>query len=266
MSETDLYSKRLGEREAAALNVLQVCGLTHITVPYRIEGSMLSMTRGTPVDIGSFSIARLFKDCLKELHSVKSLGFSPCIYAFYGVGLLPFEGERYGAYLKRQVDSLQTAKANSTYKIINAVFSYCSYELSKGIARHRAHLDSLTSFSLLHGDLHYGNILELNGVYKLIDFEYLMFGPPQVELSFLLFWHYISGEKPFPAPAQLRQQIAMICAEARLDAVAQAQIEEVFFPLFLFLAADSLAKGRYANPIPFQKGLKAFYENTLPEL
>lgn len=266
MSERDLFTKRLGEQEKTALNVLRNCGLSHITIPYFVKDTTLYMTCGTPVDAGRLSTVQLYRECLKDLHSVTAPAFTPRIYAFYGTDLHPYAGERYGAFLKRQVDALQAGKGSSQYKIINTVYSYCAQALAQGFVKHRAALDSLTSFSLLHGDLHCGNILELNGIYKLIDFEYLMFGPRQVEIAFLLFWTFISGEEPFPNSALLRKRISVTCAEMELDSEAVAQIEDVFFPLFLFLVADSLTKGRYADPFPFQKGLKSFYENMLPEL
>lgn len=266
MSERDFFTKRLGEREATALSVLRGCGLAHITVPYYINDTTLYMTCGTPIDMRSVSTSQLYKDCLKDLYAVKSSGFTPRIYAFYGANLPPFTGERYGSYLKRQVDALQAGIASSIYRIINTVFSYCMQVLAQGIAKHGTALDCLTSFSLLHGDLHFGNILEQNGIYKLIDFEYMMFGPPQVEISFLLFWPYISGEEPFPSLARLREKASVISAEIGLDSAAEAQLTDVYLPLFLFLVADNLTKGKYADPIPFQKGLKSFYENTLPTL
>lgn len=265
MSENNSFSKIVGEKEASALNILRDCGLSHITVPYFIENTTLHMAYGTHVEAGSLETERLYKECLKDLYSVKASAFTPRIYAFYGANLTPFPDEKYGAYLKRQIDTLQAKKTVNRYQIINAVFSYCEEALAHGFIKHGAALDSITSFSLLHGDLHYGNILKLKDVYKLIDFEYLMFGPPQVEIAFLLFWTYISGEEPFPSPTLLRERVSEICAVTGLNSTVAEQLEDVFFPVLLFLAADSLTKGKYADPIPFQKGLKSFYENILPE-
>lgn len=266
MSENDFFCKRLGEQEASALNVLHDCGLSHITVPYKIEEAMLYMAYGDSVDAESLSATQLYQDCLKELHAVRTNRFTPRIYAFYGANLPLLAGEKYGAYLKRQTAALRANAVRSPYRIINAVFSYCSQALFQGFAKHEEALNGLSSFSLLHGDLHCGNVLSMNGVYKLIDFEFMMFGPSQAEIAFLIFWKYISGDVPFPAPACLREQVSAISVETGLGPAAKEQIAELYFPLFLFLAADSLTKGKYADPIPFQKGLKSFYENTLPNL
>ena len=48
-------------------------------------------------------------------------------------------------------------------------------------------------YSLLHGDLHIGNIVKRNGNYLLIDFEYLRYGATEFEIANLiissLFWY-----------------------------------------------------------------------------
>lgn len=263
MSGNELFCKQLCDQEAESLTVLAQLGLTHITVPFEIEQSTLIMAQGEPVEGAARLIESVYRDCLADLYSVKSARYSPGLYAFYGTPEVPSPGEPYGHYLARQSSSLLKSLEGCSFVIIRSIATFCSELLRKSFQKHMSALDSQETFSLLHGDLHSGNILQYRGAYKLIDFEFMRFGSVSMEIAFLLFWDYITGEAPFPPWDELRRLATRTGSMCCLSSEETAQITDVFLPVFLLCAASGLIRDCYSDPISIQKGLKSFYDECL---
>lgn len=265
MSGNEFFCKQLCDQEAESLAVLDQLGLTHITVPFEIEQSTLIMAQGEPVEGAALLIEPVYRDCLADLYSVKSARYSPGLYAFYGTPEVPSPEEPYGHYLARQSSGLLKSLEGCSSVIIRSIAAFCSELLRKSFQKHMSALDSQQTFSLLHGDLHSGNILQYRGAYKLIDFEFMRFGPVSMEIAFLLFWDYITGEAPFPSRDDLTRQAECAGHICGLTSKEADQILTVFMPVFLLCAASGLIEKRYSDPISIQKGLKSFYVECLKD-
>ena len=265
MLENKLFYKKINMREYAALISLQQLGLSHITLPFECMETEIVMPCADPISHRELSLSQIYRDCLKDLYSRKNDSFSPGIYAFYGSQEIPLGNDTYGTYLRRQIQDILNVVDKSQFEVIRTFAKFCRKSLSIGLERHYDSLNDLSKFSLLHGDLHTGNILIYHDQYKLIDFEFLRFGPRQLELSFLMSWDYLSGEQAFPPTADMIKTASCIAATFSLSKEEEQQIVDVFFPLIILLSIDGVNANRFANNTAFQKGLLSLYERLLQE-
>ena len=265
MLENKLFHKKINMREYAALISLQQLGLSHITLPFECLETELVMPFANSISPQKLSLSQIYRDCLKDLYSIKSDSFSPGVYAFYGSQVIPQGSDTYGAYLQRQIQDINNVVEKSQFEVVRSIAKYCRKSLNLGLERHYDSLNNLSKFSLLHGDLHTGNILVYHNQYKLIDFEFLRFGPRQLELAFLMSWDYISGEQPFPTTADMAKKTSCIATIFSLSEEEEQQIVDVFLPLIILLGIDGVNTNRFANNVAFQKGLLSLYERLLQE-
>lgn len=149
------------------------------------KGRNLSLT-----DIAPGNFIRLCQNLLVPLYQHTQGKFTPGIYKYF----LPSNvdstvpSDKYLPYVTRKLAKIAKRTINSNYSDFDP--STLIWYL-KSLRKTEKYLSIQNwtpsrGFSLLHGDLHTGNIIKRNGKYLLIDFEYLRYGPPELEVSNLL--------------------------------------------------------------------------------
>jgi len=121
------------------------------------------------------SIYNLFIELNYTLYSYKSHNYSVGIYKYINQEIIDYNKINYKKYIITYLQYL--------LKI---------YNLSKKFTDKVNHLENINliipnQFSLLHGDLHIGNIVTKKNKFILIDFEFLRYGITEIEISNFIF-------------------------------------------------------------------------------
>lgn len=234
----------MSERETVAYECLEELGLAGLIVPYRRDGGLL---RSEPADRllhEDIELCGLYRECLQQLYAVRSGRFSPGIYSFYASGGLPEDGEPYCDYLLRQV----RAFVESVRPLDDPILDQFERLFYSGAQRLERSLRAVDSFSLLHGDLYSQNILRCHGQYRLIDPEYLRFGPVSLELAFLICWDSFCGDSPLPERGDFSRDLSLLKSGGIVTEEECGLIAGVFIPMFACLAQAACKAGRFRAP------------------
>ncbi len=254
MDESNTVVKKMNNSEALAHFVLDHLGITHIMVPHRITDGVLYMERGTHPSRLDLDVVRLFQSVLIHMYQCHSDDYSPGIYSFMGSGSAS-DGTTYLSYLLHEVDLVLSdiPKAQDADVYLG---SYRQFKRACKVIGDKFQPD----YCLLHGDLFIGNILVYQDQFRLIDFEFLRFGPLEVELAFLLCWDLI-GHK------ELAEYSAYVIARD-LDALVHSKsisydsafvIKECLIPMFVLLAWHNASVGIYSDSDSILEGCSAFW-------
>lgn len=174
-------------------------------IPYifQVNENSYILERCTPIELLDFkvkSLEKIYNTLLNQLYSVK--------YKHYSLGL-------YKYFEPSNLDQYET-RYNYFFYINNIIKNYFGlikkwnhkscYDQNKlsllvtRIDKQSKQLDNWEpafGYNLLHGDLHIGNIVKKKDTYYLIDYEYLRYGPKELELvNFIysaVFYQYLNG-------------------------------------------------------------------------
>ncbi len=239
-----MYIKHLNKREHTAYSCIEYLGLEKVVIPYFRNGDILKSMQGMQITHSDIQFSALYNDCLKHFYKVESNHFSPGIYSFYGNGDIPKEGEYYRDYLLHQVQSfVEPAKSQ-----VDTVLDTFEKIFLSGIRKYGDKLNYIHNFSLLHGDLYSQNILCYGKRYYLIDFEYLRFGPPAIEIAFLVCWDSFCGECPIPEQGKFNLELISLRKEGFLSEDEFIIICYIFIPMFAYLAQAACKTGKFRQP------------------
>lgn len=144
-----------------------------------------------PHDFSPSNFLRLCRNLLIPLYKHKQRNFTPGIYKYFLPSNIDstVSSGNYITYITREFERI--AKKTLIKSCSDSNPSMLLWYL-KSLRRMKSDLTMQNwipprGFSLLHGDLHTANIIKNNGKYLLIDFEYLRYGPPELEVSNLAY-------------------------------------------------------------------------------
>lgn len=154
-----------------------------------------------PEDFEPDNFYRLYIDLLIPLYKFKRSTFTPGIYKYFVPYSLNSEikEQHYVPYIMNELEKVvQDVSVQSPKLLEDKMFANLIRYL-KSISGHFENWKPHTGYSLLHGDLHIGNIVKKNNKFLLIDYEYLRYGASELEISNLiissLIWHYKKGSR-----------------------------------------------------------------------
>lgn len=135
--------------------------------------NLLKMEKGKQV--GEFGVSEIIESISKvsnNLYKYEVDFFEPSLYSFFQYE--NSSGLKYNMFLQDLLITLQKQYSN----------------LDKDISLLIEKTNRIDpTFTLIHGDLHYGNIVKIDNELLLIDWEYFSTGDPQLEISHFLL-HY----------------------------------------------------------------------------
>lgn len=240
-----LYHKIISNSEKNTIIYLHKTRLHTLLLPRHLRvGNMLIMRKcKTPRRIEYTEFVQVYKMLLQTLYSFKSDSFFGGVYSF--IGSLPASDALYVQHLK-----------NEYLNFYNFIESDPSEETRKLLFEmeyiHKYLLDTLDEYSgwtppfgfcTLHGDLHLGNFVKENGEIKLIDFEFLSFGPMEIELA------YYSIMQEINQNVDLQEFLNDFQKEMDADSIIDFDIlMRLFVPLLCFFLLLYKEKQIITNP------------------
>ncbi len=167
------------------------------------------------IEIKSESTYLVEKCSTIDFEDIKPENFS-LIYDSLFLRLYTFKRQKFtkGVYKYFEYYGLNSESTNETYifGLMNSLNTYLDifYKIYPELCGEQIFIDLVNKvreesknytnwvphdgYSLLHGDLHVGNIVKKNNKYLFIDFEYLQYGRPEIEIANLiissLIWNY----------------------------------------------------------------------------
>ena len=255
-----LYSKKitLGQREI--LSVLNDLDLLQFTLFHHVDGDILFEYAGKHVNRLSWNIIELYDQAIKPFHEIKFTNYTPGLYCFIQTPL-PTQTDNYLSYLDKVIQE-QVFRVGQNIVVCEAYTAFY-----KGICEMRENHIAINSYSLLHGDLHNGNVLKYNGRYSLIDFEYVRVGPSELEWAFLLFWDYITQPR-IELRKQLKEKVALDIALIYDNGILTAHqvflIIAVFLPAIVCAGITGCIEGVYKDSLLIQRSLEKFWSEEYP--
>lgn len=193
------------------------------------SANVLIMEKGAQCrEFGVEDVASLFAKTSSTLYAIPSKTFSPSLYSFFSPSAFAHDVE-YRRCLVRLVQDLSRKHA--------ALRACEECMLDRANA-------ATTEFTLLHGDLHIGNVVEIDGELLLIDWEYCCTGSPNLEFAYFAV-HYAMHKK-FTA-AELESVCRKILNRKYHFGFSVGEILGLYIPLVSALFYDALFEKRLAN-------------------
>ncbi len=136
-------------------------------------------------DFAPSNLTQLHQTLFAALHRFKRDSFTPGIYKYFTPYSITYKS-RTTDYVPHIVQQLKRI-LNRMSKVLSQLpsdttlaklLSYIEY-----VGSRLEGWNPSTGYSLLHGDLHIGNIVKKNHRFLLIDYEYLRYGAPELELA-----------------------------------------------------------------------------------
>jgi len=147
-------------------------------------------------DFGPPKFYNLYLNLLTPLHKFKKENFTPGIYKYFAPYSISHEikNQNYIPHLLDEFEKIIHSVSLQFPKLLDDVAFTNLFGFLKNSNAHFKNWKPFDGYSLLHGDLHIGNIVKRDSHFLLIDFEYLRYGAAELETANLiiscLIWHY----------------------------------------------------------------------------
>lgn len=141
-----------------------------------------------PEDFKPSNFYRLYTNLLMPLHKFKRKSFTPGIYKYFKPYSLKHEvkEQHYVLYIMNEFEKIVQGVSVCFSGLLEDVMFTNLVRYLKSISKHFENWRPKTGYSLLHGDLHIGNIVKKGNNYLLVDFEYLRYGAAELEVANLV--------------------------------------------------------------------------------
>lgn len=255
LKDNDLKKKIISKEEVEIIGILEYFSLKDITLIYSLNDNTLYERVGFHQSRLEWDIIKIYSEVLYPLHVIKTNSFTPGVYTFINSG----NRVRNDDYFDHILDELKVFvlqhKGNTLigtmWKTINERINTLR---KKGVI--------FNQYSLLHGDLHNGNILVFDNHYKLIDFEYVRFGPVCIEWAFLLFWDLIvetNIKKREKIVKLIGKEIRELLDKQVLNNIQVEMIIDIFIPIILCSSLHYAISSKYEKSIQIKNGIVRFW-------
>lgn len=256
----NLHKKIISNEEVQIVQLLNDLKLLDCTLIQKIENNVLIEKCGKHVSRNQWDILKIYVEVIAPFHSIKSDDFSPGFYCHLNL-MQDVKEKDYRVYM------LNGIRKTINYTISKEDSNDVKYKIYKEIEKTINGLIKddfkINQFNLLHGDLYNGNVLFLNGKYSLIDFEYIRFGPFQLEWAFLLFWDLIVEndiEKRKIFFNKIRNDLRILKTNHILNNSDMRLIIELYLPSIVCLSLNSCDRNVYTNEKIIREGLIRFWD------
>lgn len=147
-------------------------------------------------DISPKNVSTIYNNLFLHIYAFKHKRFTKGVYKYFGYNGLNSESIS-DSYVLDLMNSLESYidLFHNKYPLLyeDKVFIDLVSRVRKDGEKF-ARWVPCDGYSLLHGDLHVGNIVKKRNKYLLIDFEFLQYGRPEIEIANLiisaLIWNY----------------------------------------------------------------------------
>lgn len=250
--------KHLPLNEQIAVESLEELGVAYVLAPYHRKGNIMTMEKGMHDSRLSLDIVLLYTKTLAPLYRIHSHQETGQLYSFWKLPNSESIGTK--GYYRTTLQKLRgLAESTSPAKELRPALVWAFGEMEKYCSLF-SESDGEPAYCLLHGDLHNGNILRFGEEYRLIDAEFLQFGPREAELAFLLCWDYfVHPTFCSYAPTLLSKEILTL---HKCEILSQTEIRKIvmfFIPMILAAAILFLEQGRYKYSEEMIRGIQGFF-------
>lgn len=254
-----MYSKPLNAHLAEIHECIGDLGLNHITVPSLMTGDTLVTQAADYVSRHELDVGKLYADCLRHLYCHEHASYSGGIYAYFSHSdRADHQSDPFLDHLEREMEAAVALLGAGIRDDLRDIFTSARDRFARSIVDSAVRACPLR-YTLLHGDLHVGNIVMLDDRYRLIDFEYMRVGPREMDLSFLLCWDFFSDA---PAAHHARETISRDLDQLSrcgiVDAGSMGLIVDALIPMYQMLACLYVSAGKYRDTRDYIEGLTAF--------
>lgn len=247
------FKKITNSTEIQKLSIINDLDLSFITVPYEIIDNILYMEVGTQESRLKLDIVNLYNQCLQYIYNFHFNYYSNGIYSFYKV--IPYKMEDYREFLFIQLNFLESLllKKMETDLLEKYV------KIKDVLEKYKKNASPIvTNFTVLHGDLFNGNIVKYKGKYKLIDFEYLLIGKRELELSFLLVWDFFSNKNIVQySKVIINRDIELLFNNEIINDFEKKEIINFYIPYLFLFSCLNLTSGKYYDKESIKYCLKS---------
>lgn len=141
-----------------------------------------------PEDFEPANFYKLYAELLMPLHKFKRKSFTPGIYKYFAPYSLKREvkEQHYVPYIMNEFEKIVRDVSVRFSGLLEDVMFTNLVKYLKSISKYFENWQPQTGYSLLHGDLHIGNIVKKGNNYLLVDFEYLRYGAAELEVANLV--------------------------------------------------------------------------------
>lgn len=257
--------KILSASEIHAYNLLHELKLDNIMIPHTLKGNKLKMVKGVHPSRLELDFVQLYQNVLCKLYAVKSPNFTPGIYSFFNSFICNNTTTGESLYLDYVVMEQQNIFRNfGKYikPIVAQTYSESINQFAKWCKRNRSSF--MPEYVLLHGDLFIGNILFYHNTYKLIDLEFLRFGPKELEIAFLLCWDFISNPMlKLYSHYVISKNIDALVAAKIIKETDVLSIINGFMPLIVSLSCIAASANLYTDSNVILDGCNSLWNDCL---
>lgn len=255
-----MHRKQISQNEIDTIVMLNELLLLDYTLIAAIEDETLVEYEGYHIGRSQWDINKLYREVVQPFHNIKFDKFGPGIYSFWGSEITQRKDYRY--HLLEELKNMGCENADSVkgkvYKLANKTLNQLIMDGKE-----------IKEFSLLHGDLYNGNILVRDNRYAVIDFEYVTFGPPLLEWTFLLFWDAIieSDEgKKVTLFETVSRDIEIIKKNGIIEKSEIRLIFDLYLPVMLCFVLHNCENYRYDRSSEVESAVCDFWINEYYKL
>lgn len=254
----EMYKKIITDQEVEIIHLLQELSLNACTLVRCIKDNILIEYKGKHVSRSQWDICKINEEVIAPFRKINANSFTPGFYSHMNSGVMHNETD-YRLYLIRELSEIldysDDRSANPKYKIFFQVRCAIEKLIDEGI--------EINQFCLLHGDLYNGNILIYEDKYSMIDFEYVRFGPSQLEWAFLLCWDLITESdlsKRHRILNKVLDEVQILKRKCILDEMDLRLIADVFLPAIVSVSMHFSECGRFDSGELIYNGVKYFWD------
>ena len=160
---------------------------------------------------------KLYLHLLVPLHKHKKKNFTPGIYKYFAPYSIDYEikNQHCVPHIMGEFEKIIRNVSIQFPKLFKDVMFTNLLRLLETNSRRFKNWKPIGGYSLLHGDLHIGNIVKKEDNFLLIDFEYLRYGAAEVEIANLiissLIYHYRENFNDNKKLKSLNDEYFQIC-------------------------------------------------------
>jgi len=122
------------------------------------------------------------------LHKFRQKSFTPGIYKYFAPNSLnsKVRNQEYIPYIMAEFEEIIENVSTQVPRLLEDLMFIGLLKFLRKNSRYLKNWKPMNGYSLLHGDLHIGNIVKRNNDFLLIDFEYLRYGAVELETANLI--------------------------------------------------------------------------------